>query len=312
MAAVRWGVAGVVLAAGCGVPDGGAQLVLSVTPGDQALRDEPALVGRYDPGTAELAVRHADQEVARGPTAAGEVLRFAAAGRRYELAFAGVQAETECEDRTRSKTANHRDVKCREYTSLPARLTSPDGPLPGSTPTLRGAQSRRFLVTALPGLLAGALAGRAAFASIGVGILLVLATIAGGCAIGWYGFDGAFAVTYALAFLVYAAAGLFAAISWRENSRSAAISLALGPALGAAAVVAAMPLWSEGSPLVAVAAGVVGVIVVAMIEVAVTAALGDAHPASRWLLGAGGAPGASGVEPRERRPRRRKQRAAKD
>ena len=117
-----------------------------------------------------------------------------------------------------------------------------------------------------------------------LGLLLAIAAIAGGWMLGSRGFDGVFALTHGLAFLVYAAVGLFAALAWFENSRAASIILVLGAVLGAVSVVFAYPLWAEGGPIFAVGAGVLGIIVLALAIDGLTRVLGDKHPASRWLL----------------------------
>ncbi|MBK7824032.1 hypothetical protein [Nannocystis sp.] len=271
------------LAAACGVPDGSVHLNLVPGDGTQVIHTPLQLAVRIT--GPELDLVRGEQLLARSSDAPGEPLRFTLDGQRLELVLGATTSDTNCDlqDPLNARSA----VRCRDLTWTSATLRSPDGPVPGTTPTLRGAAPRGFLGAALPGLPAGVIVGLLLARSIGVALLLALLVLLAAVPIGQR-FEELFAVTHGLAFVACAALGLFAAIAWHDNSRLAGIVLALATTVGPCAVVVAYPLWGEAGPLIAVAAAVPAIAVLALLGLGLTTLLGDAHPTSRWLLRSAG------------------------
>lgn len=272
----------VLLGVGCGVPDGGVNLRIPGRAGTEPLHAPLELSVRVSAKADEVVVLRGQQELARGAPQAKAVLRFAVDGRPLVLELRGVSVEPECSDRAKPG-ARKPEVMCKDLTWIAARLSSPAGPLPGTTPSLPGAERRRFLLLALPGLLAGLLVGWVAQRKLGLGLLLGLAALGGAVVVGRAAGGGGFWLTYALAFLANATAGLLGAVIWRENSRLAGAALVIGPIAGALPVVFAHRHWTVFGPLIAAGFGALAVIGAALLLLALTGILGARSPASRWL-----------------------------
>lgn len=282
-----WCVLIALLAGACGVPDGTVGFSMLWSPGrpntNNVVYKPLRLVASVDAAGETFTVLRDERPLATLQGKKG-VLRFEVDGRPLALELDGLSADPNCDDRP-GRGSGKVNIKCSDVTSLVGRLSSPAGPLPGTIAALPGAARRHFLATVLPAVLAGLLVAWIGSRKLWLGVLLGIATIAGAAVVG-YQAGGLFFVTYAVAFLAYAGAGLFGGTTWHENSRLGGISLAIAPILGSIPVILAAkakPHWDIGGPLVPVAFSAIAVIVVGALLLGLTAILGKQHAVSRWL-----------------------------
>lgn len=208
----------------------------------------------------EFSLWQGGTQVAAGPIGYDEGVPATIAGRACQLEASGWYEGTSTQrnpalDPDQARPTS-RDIQTRHYRGLNVVVRCADGPAPGTDAATLGARPLPAFAPTLLLLLLGALAYVLVMRDrVGAGLGALLLAVGAAIGLGVALADGAYALTYTLAYVGFGAAGLVVGAVWHNDHRAAAIAGGLGAVGGALPLALRAPLWRPGAPLLATAVG---------------------------------------------------------